>query len=316
MPYASDSFPSPPEEQLQRIGPMGEVDPIAVYERTGRAHRELIEESMPEGWNWEGKRVLDFGCGVGRVIRQFAPEAEQAEFWGCDLDRPSIEWLQESLSPPFHFFESEEQASLPQKDGTFDLIYAFSVYTHFTDNWAGWLLEHHRVLKPGGLLFVTFLGPAMTKPLIDEQWDEDRIGMNVLLHGNPWKFGGPVAFNSSWWIRAHWGRAFEIVELRPEITNQPGGSHGCAVLRKKDVVLSEEGLRALEPDEPREIIALQHQVEQLRDETLRLRPAMEAQQDQIAQLEKHRQTLRDVSNSASWRLTAPLRQARKRLRRS
>lgn len=96
--------------------------------------------------------MLDFGCGVGRVLRQFAPEAEEAELWGCDLDGPSIGWLRENLSPPFHFFESEERAGLPQADGHFDLIYAFSVYTHFTDNWAEWLLEHHRVLADGGLL--------------------------------------------------------------------------------------------------------------------------------------------------------------------
>jgi cyclopropane fatty-acyl-phospholipid synthase-like methyltransferase len=36
--------------------------------------------------------VLDFGCGAGRVIRHFAPEAAQAEFVGCDLDGSAIEW--------------------------------------------------------------------------------------------------------------------------------------------------------------------------------------------------------------------------------
>ena len=314
MPYTSDSFPNPPEEQLQRIGPMGEADPVGVYQRTGREHRELIEGALPDGWSWEGRRVLDFGCGVGRVIRQFAPEAEEAEFWGCDLDTASIEWLQTNLSPPFQFFESEERAALPQEDGTFDLIYALSVYTHFTDNWAGWLLEHHRVLKTGGLLFVTFLGPGMSKPLIDEDWDEDRIGMNVLLHGNPWEHGGPVAFNSSWWIRAHWGRAFEIVDLQPQINSQVGGSHGYAVLRKQDVALSEDDLTALEPGEPREILALQHQVEQLRDETLRIRPAFEAQQERIVQLEEHGRALSEVLESTSWQLTRPLRALRRRLR--
>ena len=65
--------------------------------------------------------VLDFGCGVGRVLRQFAPEAREAEFWGCDLDRPSLDWLEANLSPPFHFFESAEAPGLPQADGSFDL---------------------------------------------------------------------------------------------------------------------------------------------------------------------------------------------------
>ncbi|MDX6602252.1 MAG: hypothetical protein QOF13_1454, partial [Solirubrobacterales bacterium] len=217
MGRAAPDFPIPPEQLLQRIGPMGDEDPGGTYERTGLEHRRLIEGVLPEDWTWPGRAVLDFGCGVGRILRQFAPEAAEAEFWGCDIDRPSIAWLQANLSPPFQFFESEEAAELPQADGTFDLIYALSVYTHLTDNWAGWMLEHHRVLKEGGLLFATFLGEGMIEQLVGERWEEDRIGRNSLLHGHPWELGGPVTFNSPWWIRAHWGRAFEILELRPSI---------------------------------------------------------------------------------------------------
>ena len=37
--------------------------------------------------------------------------------------------------------------------------------------------------------------------------------MNPLMHGYSWDHGGPIAFNSHWWLRAHWGRAFDIVKL-------------------------------------------------------------------------------------------------------
>ena len=120
--------------------------------------------------------MLDFGCGVGRMLQQFLPEADEAEFWGCDLDRPSLDWLEKNLSPPFHFFESTEDAGLPQEDGFFDLIYAFSVYTHFTDNWAAWLLEHHRVLADGGFLFATFLGEGMLESLTGESGTKTGSG--------------------------------------------------------------------------------------------------------------------------------------------
>jgi SAM-dependent methyltransferase len=321
MPFTPSTFAVPPYDLLQRIGPMGEEDPTGVYERTGREHRELIESALPEDWTWEGKRVLDFGCGVGRILRQFAPEAEAGEFWGCDIDAASIEWLQANLSPPFHFFQSDEAAGLPQEDGRFDLIYALSVYTHLTDNWAGWLLEHHRVLDDGGLLFATFLGPGMIESLIGESWDEDRIGMNVLLHGNPWEVGGPVAFNSPWWIRAHWGRAFEILELQVEIGPEAMVNHGYVLMRKKPANLTEEDLLAIEPGEPREISALRHQIEQLRDETLRLRPEAEAHQGAVererqllSQQEDLARTLSELQGSTSWRITAPLRTAMERLR--
>jgi SAM-dependent methyltransferase len=308
------AFPIPPNELIQRIGPMGEEDPVGEYERSGLEHRELIDSVLPADWTWPGRRMLDFGCGSGRVLRQFGPEAEVAELWGCDLDAPSIAWLQQKLSPPFHFFESADVADLPQDTGFFDLIYAFSVYTHLTGNWAGWLLEHHRVLKDDGLLFVTFLGEGMTKALIDEDWDEDRIGMNTLMHGNPWDHGGPIAFNSEWWIRAHWGRAFEILELRPQIGDGTAPSHGCALMRKKPVELSEEDLTRIEPDEPRELLALQHQVEQQRDEELRLRRLLAEHGEQAQLLAVQEQRLAEIEASASWRATAPLRAAKQQLR--
>jgi SAM-dependent methyltransferase len=268
----SAQLPTPPPGLLDRIGPMGDEDPVGLYLAGGRADREFLEDALPDDWTWAGKRVLDFGCGVGRIMRQFAPEAEEAEFWGCDLDGASIEWLQRNLCPPFHAFESAEEPGLPQEDGYFDLIYAFSVYTHFTDNWSGWLLEHHRVLGDDGLLFATFLGEGMLEPLTGEKWDEDRIGMNPLLHGYSWDLGGPIAINSPWWIRAHWGRAFDIVELRPMRDPDPP-SQGFVVARKKPVELTVEELEEPEPNEPREIVALRHHVEQLSDETRRLRIA-------------------------------------------
>lgn len=289
-------------------------DPLAIYEDTGQAHRKLIEELLPSDWNWEGKRVLDFGCGVGRVIRQFAEHSREAEFWGCDIDAASIEWLEQNLSPPFHFFQSDEEPALPQGDGFFDLIYALSVYTHLTDHWAGWLLEHHRVLNDGGLMVVTFLGEGMAEALIGEPWDEGRIGMNALTHGHPWDLGGPTTLHSPWWLEAHWGRAFEIVELRPHGGGEPPAGHGIVVLRKRPVSLTEADLTRLEPDEPREIAALRHHEEQLRDETIRLSEGLRSENLQRTALEERLRTIEErlavIEGSRSWRLTAPLRRSR------
>ncbi|MBS1675746.1 MAG: methyltransferase domain-containing protein [Actinobacteria bacterium] len=322
----SSPLPIPPNDLLQRIGPMGEEDPGAVFESTGRVHRAMIEDFLPEDWDWTGRRTLDFGCGSGRVIRQFLPEAERAEFWGCDIDRPSIDWLQANLEPPFHFFATEEEAKLPQEDGFFDLIYAFSVYTHFTDNWAGWMAEHHRVLADGGLMLLSFLGEGMLNSLTGDTWDGDRVGMNPVLYGYPWELGGPIAFNSEWWIRAHWGRAFEVVTLNPIQGGDPPFGHGMALLRKKSGTITVEELERLEPDEPREIAALQYNVEQLRDDTLRLREdnarvraVMDDQREQItaahATIAENVRLRQEMERSISWRLTAPLRAARTGIRR-
>jgi SAM-dependent methyltransferase len=256
--------------------------------------RQIITAMLPADWTWDGKRVLDFGCGVGRVLRHFAPEAGAAEFTGCDIHGPSIEWVQQNLCPPFHAFQCSEEPSLPQPDGYFDLIYSISVYTHLTDHWAGWLLEHHRVLSEGGLLLVSFLGEGMIGPLIGEQWDERRIGMNALWAGRPWDTGGPIVFHSPWWLQSHWGRAFEIVSLLPHAGDDAPVGHGMILLRRKPVRPSVEELERLEPGEEREITALAHHAEQLRLETLDLRAYVE-----------------QLQRTVSWRLTKPLRAAKR-----
>ncbi len=300
------SLPYPTGKLLGRIGPMGDEDPGGIYENSGRMHRQMLDDILARTGAGRGSGSSTSAAASAGSCAISCPRPSEAEFYGCDLDTPSVEWLQQNFSPPYTIFESGEKAGLPQEDGFFDLIYAFSVYTHFTDNWAEWLLEHHRVLADGGILFATFLGEGMLEEMTGEKWDEDRIGMNHLLPGFPWDKGGPLAFNSPWWIRAHWGRAFEIVQLLPR-TEPDVASHGIVVARKKPVQLSAEDLLALEPDEPREIAALRHHVDQLAEECVDLRVSHQADIDRL------NGALEEVRASASWRITSPLRRAKGRL---
>jgi SAM-dependent methyltransferase len=317
--------PLPPRELVQRVGKIDDPDVYAAYEAIGRESRERIERLLPEDWKWEGTRVLDFGCGAGRTLRQFLPEAKRAEFYGCDIDAPSIAWLATHLAPPLHVFESGESPSLPQSDGFFDLVYALSVFTHISDHWAGWLLELHRVLKPGGLLLATFLNEPMWAEFGRGRWEEERTGMLVTKKWNPWDSGGPIVFHSEWWIREHWGRCFDVLRLertRPEADD----GQGAALLRAKPVRLTPAALE--EPaDDPREVVALQLNVDHLHAEAAELfaqvaslaRPA-QAHTEELERLrsdvDRLQAELDRISNSHSWRLTHPLRAGGAVLRRA
>jgi SAM-dependent methyltransferase len=234
------------------------AEPIDFYLREGAAVRTRIESLLPPDWSFGGKRVLDFGCGAARVLRQFLDEADRVELWGCDIDGPSIEWIRSNLSPPLHCFQNGVDPPLPIEDGFFDLIWATSVFTHI-DRWAGWLLELHRVLASDGLLIASFLGEGMWETLVGEPYREDEVGMVVLRH---WESGdaGPDVIHSEWWLRAHWGRAFEILKVtRPP--REPDGSaqvtHSYVAARKLPGQFTEEELERRDARDPRELAALQ-----------------------------------------------------------
>jgi len=205
----------------------------------------------------------------------------------------------------------DDQPRLAVPDGHFDLIYAFSVFTHLSEHWAGWMLELHRVLADGGLLFATFLGTDFAPILCGEEWDEDETGMTVIGAGTPWTDGGPCTIVSEWWLRAHWNRAFEILVLSPSSAH----AQGAVLMRRRPVQLTPDDLERSEPGEPRELSALAAgRLAVMRDDRRRregLEWRLNTAATRIRELEQELALRPDqlavVYGSKSWRLTAPLR---------
>jgi SAM-dependent methyltransferase len=299
---ASADRPYPPLDLVNRVLCLeGADDPVAGYEVLGAGTRAALVGLLPDDWSFQGKRVLDFGCGAGRTLRHFLAEAETAEVWGADIDARSIEWLQQNLCPPLRVMRCDPEPPLRLESGSFDLVWAISVFTHLADSSLAWLRDLHRLLKPSGLLIATYMGRWNSELLAGEAWDEDTSGMNVLRDDENWDSGGPIVLMSDWWVHAHWGRAFEILDLAPNVHNQT-----WALLKKRDVDLTVEELEA-PADDPREYLALRHNVRQV------LRRTDAARQQAVAEAR------RDYEASASWQVTRPLRalaRAARSLRRS
>jgi SAM-dependent methyltransferase len=263
---AATNAPIPPVSLAARVG-AGEGDtPIEAYLREGAAVRNRIEQVLPDDWTWRGKRVLDFGCGAARVLRQFLDEATEAEFIGCDIDARSVEWIEQNLRPPLKAFCNELAPPLRLAQESIDLVYATSVFTHIGELWSDWLLELHRVLAPGGWLISSYLGEGMWEALIGERYDEDAVGMTIRRH---WTAQDAWVFHSEWWLREHWGRLFDVEAVaRPRRTpsGAPPVTHSYIALRKRAVMLSKADLEHCNPAEPRELAGLQTNMRLLRQE--------------------------------------------------
>ena len=305
----AERVPLPPRELMQRVGQLNPEDPLqqelartapefdpndleGTWLALGRGTRTWLLDLAGDDFSLEGKRVLDFGCGVGATLRHFLDLADSTELHGCDIHEPSIEWLRANLSPPLHVVTNDEIPPLAYPDEHFDLIWGISVFSHIVHHWSEWLLDLHRILRPSGRLILSFVGRGSSTLLAGppwyDEWDDDRIGRNVVALGNPWDRGGPLAFHSEWWIRAHWGRAFRIRSFA-----EPPVGQTVVVMEKHRVELEPDALERDQPGEPRELAARRHNLRQLAAEL------------------KHHQTRSErlgvLEASRSWRLTAPLR---------
>jgi SAM-dependent methyltransferase len=328
--------PIPPAELVSRIGGTREN-----YLKIGLSQRRILESLLPENWSIEGKSVLDFGCGPGRALTAFLGEAERGEFFGCDIHTESIAWANSELSPPLNFFVCQEAPPLAQPDGRFDLVFGMSIFSHITDQWSNWLVELHRVMRPGAFAVISVLGPAVATANLGIAWD-DRIGMATIDLDKSWEIGGPGVLLAEWWVREHWGRAFEILRFEPAV---PGFGHDFIVMRKREIPVTAEQLEAVDPRDQREYASLACNLElvtrqsrelgeRIREEqrrcaaaeleTRRVRDGRRADRERVApeldlltqevvrnqaEISRLEDALDVITTSNSWRITAPLRRA-------
>lgn len=101
--------------------------------------------------------ALEFGCGVGRILRQWGSDRPR-HLHGTDYNPKLIEWCRRNYR--FATFSVNPLAGpLPYDASTFDLVYAWSVFTHLdVDLCRQWMAELARVVKPDGVLYATFHG--------------------------------------------------------------------------------------------------------------------------------------------------------------
>jgi SAM-dependent methyltransferase len=206
--------PIPPRALRKRVH--GHTQ-LYSFERVGAAVCKDILDAVHAHISLDPRsRVLDFGCGCGRVLVYFK-DSTGCDMIGSDIDGEAIAWCRDNLSGFGTFIRNGVEPPLPLADSSIDLVYSVSVFTHLPEKMQfQWLRELHRVVKPGGLLLLTTRGiDGVPLSLIQRA----KFAMKGFVYVAGGKTPGLPdfyrnAFHSETYIRARWTPIFDVVEFK------------------------------------------------------------------------------------------------------
>jgi SAM-dependent methyltransferase len=140
---------------------------VAIYdnadtrdpERGGEAFWRAgeLDARRLQGFFAPGARVLDLGCGIGRVLFFLAPRAGEAI--GADVSHEMLARARQAFAgvPNTRFLETSGAALAGVETGSIDFLYSLLCLIHVDRRSAyRYLEEIRRVLRPGGKAFLQY----------------------------------------------------------------------------------------------------------------------------------------------------------------
>lgn len=148
-------LPGFPAEEIQRAT-IGSAGTAALVD--GKAFYALIKQyaqRLGVAVNSDDTTILDFGCGWGRITRFFLKDVAAENLYGVDVV-PSMISACERTIPYGNFSVVEAEPPTSFASNSFDIIFAYSVFSHLSEEiHIKWIEEFSRLLKPGGVLVAT-----------------------------------------------------------------------------------------------------------------------------------------------------------------
>ena len=176
-------------------------------------------------------RILDWGCGPGRIVRHLPEILPSSEVYGSDYNKDYIDWCSSNLKG-ITFIKNELSPPINFQDSFFDVIYGISIFTHLSaEMHFAWANELLRILKPGGILYLTMHGEVFKSKL--SQSEREIFEKGELTYSKNTKEGHRtfVAFQPEVFVRKIFNSASEIFHL-PGADNNGSLSQDVWIIRK------------------------------------------------------------------------------------
>lgn len=235
----ADGLPVPPA--ALRVLVSGTAD-REFFLHSGKVETDLIREVLARHGTpvEELGSLLDFGCGCGRLARWWAG-LEHTAVHGCDYNPRLVGWCQENLRF-MRAARNELAPPLPYEDGTFDFVYALSVFTHLPVDLAErWLEELRRVIRPGGLLMFSAHGERYLSRLSEDERETYARGQVVTQFEQVAGTNLCAVYHPPAYVTDTMLSGFDVLEAVPAPPEDPAGEY----------VLPHDMYLARTPDEPR-----------------------------------------------------------------
>jgi ubiquinone/menaquinone biosynthesis C-methylase UbiE len=180
----------------------------------------------------ENVKILDWGCGPGRVIRHMPNLISgSCRLYGTDYNKKYIKWCTKYL-PQISFKTNKLQPPLFFEDNFFDIIYGISIFTHLSEEMHyAWFNELIRVTKSGGIIFLTLQGEVFKNKLTDserENFDQGNLVIKAKTKEGHRTFG---AFHPPAFVKKLIGKN-EILEHIPGIIKDSKPQQDIWIVKK------------------------------------------------------------------------------------
>lgn len=221
------------------------------YWATGHGDLLNVQSALDRLGDGAADKLFDFGCSTGRFLRHvhcFTPIQPH----GCDFAPANVNWAAAHLPAEIQIILNSEKPELPYAEATFDIVTAFSVFTHIDVGESDWLAELARITRPGGLLYLTIQNEASwvkvaDRPgMLDHLKQANSIPGNLLvdeeLFGQPmpadrivFRMSNAEIYNCNVWassdyVKENWTTNLELLQISDNAHNS---YQSVAILRRQ-----------------------------------------------------------------------------------